>query len=194
MFMKALLLIIAVLFSANSFAGVDEAYAAYDNGAYKKAIHLFKKSAEQGVSSAQYGLGVMYDNGKGTVQDYKKAFHWHKKAAEQGVSSAQYNLGKMYHVGIGTVQDYKKAIHWYKKAAEQNNADAQNNLGNMYINGEGIVKNYVRAHMWWNIAAANGDTTAQENRGIVEKEMTSADISKAQNMASKCVVSNYKDC
>jgi TPR repeat protein len=158
MFMKALLLIIAVLFSANSFAGVDEAYAAYDNGAYKKAIHLFKKSAEQGVSSAQY------------------------------------NLGKMYHVGIGTVQDYKKAIHWYKKAAEQNNADAQNNLGNMYINGEGIVKNYVRAHMWWNIAAANGDTTAQENRGIVEKEMTSADISKAQNMASKCVVSNYKDC
>ena len=121
--MKALLLIIAVLFSANSFAGVDEADAAYDNGAYKKAFHLFKK------------------------------------------------------------------------AAEQNKADAQFNLGMMYGKGNGTVRNYVRAHMWWNITSAQyGDTEAQYNLGIIENEMTSADISKAQNMARKCVASNYKDC
>ena len=156
--MKALLLVIAVLFSVNSFAGADEANTAYDNGAYKKAFYLYKKSAEQGYSSAQYNLGAMYYNGEGTVQDYKKA------------------------------------IHWYKKSAEHNHASAQSNLGLMYGKGKGTVQNYVRAHMWWNIAAANGITDAQRNRVIVEKEMTSADISKAQNMASKCVASNYKDC
>ena len=157
--MKALLLIIAVLFSANSFAGVDEADAAYDNGAYKKAFHLFKKAAEQNQAEAQNNLGLMYSNGEGTVQDYKKAFHL------------------------------------YKKAAEQNQADAQFNLGMMYGKGNGTVRNYVRAHMWWNITSAQyGDTEAQYNLGIIENEMTSADISKAQNMARKCVASNYKDC
>jgi len=157
--MKALLLVIAVLFSVNSFAGADEANTAYDNGAYKKAFYLYKKSAEQGYSSAQYNLGAMYYNGEGTVQDYKKA------------------------------------IHWYKKSAEHNHASAQSNLGLMYGKGKGTVQNYVRAHMWWNITSAQyGDTEAQYNLGIIENEMTSADISKAQNMARKCVASNYKDC
>ena len=39
------------------------------------------------------------------------------------------------------------------------------------------------AHMCFNIAAVNGDKDAIKNRGIVEEEMTSSQIEKAQDLA-----------
>ena len=49
----------------------------------------YTKAAEQGHASAQYNLGVMYDTGKGALQDYKEAVKWYTKAAEQGHANAQ---------------------------------------------------------------------------------------------------------
>ena len=51
----------------------------------------------------------------------------------------------------------------------------------------------VYAHMWWSIAASQGNKNAAENRDKVAKEMTSADISVAQNLARECMKKNYKD-
>ncbi|MDA1338406.1 MAG: SEL1-like repeat protein, partial [bacterium] len=70
----------------------------------------------------------------------------------------------------------------------------QNNLGSMYQNGDGVIQDNIYAHMWWNIAASSGHSNAAENRTIVEKNMTTADISKAQELARQCVNKNYKDC
>jgi TPR repeat protein len=83
--MKSLLLMIAVLFSANSFAGVDEADAAYDNGAYKKA-------AEQNKADAQFNLWMVYGKGNGTVRNYVRAHMWWNIASAQyGYTEVQYN-------------------------------------------------------------------------------------------------------
>ena len=41
-----------------------------------------KKSAEQGVAKAQYGLGAMYYEGVGILTDKSKAAFWIKKAYE----------------------------------------------------------------------------------------------------------------
>ncbi|HHQ4547446.1 TPA: LysM-like peptidoglycan-binding domain-containing protein, partial [Aeromonas veronii] len=84
-----------------------------------EAITKYRKAAEQGNASAQYNLGLMYEQGHGVAQDYKQAVSWYRKAAEQGNASAQYNLGLMYEQGHGVVQDNKEAIAWYRKAAEQ---------------------------------------------------------------------------
>ena len=47
------------------------------------------QAAEQGNATAQYNLGVMYDNGQGVRQDDAQAVQWYRKAAEQGHAKAQ---------------------------------------------------------------------------------------------------------
>ena len=128
------------------------------------------------------------------VCDYATALKLWKPLAESGDAIAQYNLGVMYDKGEGVLQDYKEAVKWYRMAAEQGDADAQFNLGKMYRNGEGVVQDFKRAHMWYNIARSNGNDLAVEDIEELSRFMTSSDISKAQDMARKCVYSGYKDC
>ncbi len=56
---------------------------------YEKAVYWYTKAAEQGMSPAQFNLGVCYENGQGVPRNRKKAVEWFKKAAEQGNSGAQ---------------------------------------------------------------------------------------------------------
>jgi hypothetical protein len=48
--------------------------------------------------------------------------------------------------------------------------------------------------MWHNIAASNGQEEAAKSRDSISRKMTSADISKAQQMARECVAKNYRGC
>lgn len=48
--------------------------------------------------------------------------------------------------------------------------------------------------MWWNIGSYNGNEAAGRNKDKLAKQMTSADISAAQDMSSHCLKSNYTDC
>jgi len=73
--------------------------------------------AEQGDASAQFNLGVMYDNGWGVPQNYTEAAKWYRQAAEQGQADAQNNLGVMYLQGQGVPQDYTLAYSWLNLAA-----------------------------------------------------------------------------
>ena len=192
--MKTLVILCALLFSTSSFAGWDEAIAAFEAGDFKTALREYKVLAEQGVDRAQFNLASMYRNGQGTTQDYKAAIKWFTKAAEQDIDRAQFSLGSMYHNGQGTIQDYTAAIKWFTRAAEQGDFRAQYNLGSMYHNGEGTLQDYARAHAWFNMAASNGDTNAQNARKLVEGKMTTSDISKAQALARECVAQDYKGC
>jgi len=85
-------------------------------------------------------------------------------------------------------------VKWYTKAAEQGYASAQLNLGVMYVTGSGVLTDNRRAYMWWNLGAFNGSEIASKNKDKLAKQMTPADISKAQDMSSRCLESNYKDC
>jgi len=64
----------------------------------------------------------------------------------------------------------------------------------MYDNGHGVIKDNVYAHMWFNIAASSGYKKASEGRDIIAKEMTPAQIEKAQDLARECVRKKYKGC
>ena len=208
----------------------EDGVAAAQKGDFATALRLWKPLAEQGNSSAQYNLGLMYDNGQGVAQDYKTAVKWYTLAAEQGIADAQTNLGAMYQTGHGVAQDYKTAVKWYTLAAEQGNAKAQTLLGVMYSfgqgvaqdyktavkwytlaaeqgnakaqillgamyeTGQGVAQDYVKAHTWFNISAIDGDADAIKFRDDVAKKMTSAQIEKAQQLATRCMKSSYKDC
>ena len=64
--------------SDSAFAGdLEDGDAAYDRGDYATAYSKYTKAAEQGDSSAQNTLGLMYDQGQGVAQDYEQAAGWY---------------------------------------------------------------------------------------------------------------------
>ena len=168
--------------------------AAAQAGDFATALQEWTPLAEAGDADAQFNLGIMYSNGKGVPQDYAEAVKWWRLAADQGYAEAQHNLGWMYSNGQGVPQDYAEAVKWYQLAADQGDARAQSMLGNMYDNGQGVPQDNVMAHMWYNISSANGFEVPGEWRNGLEAEMTPADISKAEAMASECMSSGYTNC
>ena len=73
-------------------------------------------------------------------------------------------------------------------AAEQGHGGAQYNLGLLYERGRGVRLDLVHAHMWYDIATAmlSGDAglAAKKRRDQIAKQMTAAQIEKAQEIAS----------
>jgi Sel1 repeat len=74
--------------------------AAYKHGDYSTALRLFHPLADNGNAQAQFGLGLLYNDGLGVPQSYAEAIKWFRKAAEQGLAPAQHNLGVMYRDGL----------------------------------------------------------------------------------------------
>jgi hypothetical protein len=182
---RGLLVVLAfvVLLAAPARAGFDEGVAAYKRGDHAAALRELRPLAAQGDARAQSILGLMYGKGQGVAQDHAEAVKWFRLAAEQGNADAQFSLGAMYTEGRGVTQDYAEAVKWYRKAAEQGDADAQFGLGVMYTEDRGVPQDYVRAHMWFNLAATKGDKDVVKNRDIVARNMSPAEIARAQELA-----------
>ena len=54
-----------------------------------QAVAWFRKSAEQGKSTAQYALGLMYFRGEGVPKDLVIAYMWINLAAAKGDEDAK---------------------------------------------------------------------------------------------------------
>ncbi len=119
--MKRLALAVALLIGLATPSQADywDGLAAYDRGDYATALQEFKPLAEKGHANAQFGLGLMYDEGQGVPQDYAEAVKWYRKGAQQGQANAQHNLGFMYSHGQGVPQDYVQAHMWSNLAASR---------------------------------------------------------------------------
>ena len=119
---------------------------------------------------------------------------------EQGNADTPDSLGSMYNDGEATVmEDDREARRWFRIAVEQGHASAQFNLGLMYDNGLGVIEDDMLAHMGFNIASANGRVSVagigpEESRANLEREMTSAQISRAIELARTCMASDYQNC
>lgn len=85
--LAAILLLLS--FAANAAAGpVEDADAAVKKHDYANALRLIRPLAEQGNPSAQYTLGVFYDNGLGVPQDRITSYMWFELSASQGREGA----------------------------------------------------------------------------------------------------------
>ena len=105
----------------------------------------------------------------------------------------------MYNKGQGVAQDYKEAVKLFRVAAAKGDALAQGKLGNMYLDGHGVPQDNVRAYMWMNLATALASSAkirepTSQLRDLIAKEMTTAQIERAQTMARACQQSNFKLC
>ncbi|KAF9904940.1 hypothetical protein EC991_002180 [Linnemannia zychae] len=144
---------------------------------YITAVDRHRKEADQGDSTAQHNVGLLYF----AAQEYSQAMAWYRKAAEQGQILAHLYIGRMYHEGLGVSQDHVEAMIWYRKAAEQGDASAKYNIGVMYEQGHGVSRDYDKAMYWYQMAAEQGDISAQYNIGLMYEHGRGAlqDYSKA---------------
>ena len=55
---------------------LQKGLTAAQSGDYATALPFFEPLAEQGDATAQFNLGIMYENGKGVPKDYKTAVKW----------------------------------------------------------------------------------------------------------------------
>jgi len=162
-------------------AGMD----ATIRGDYAAALREWRPLAEQGDALAQYNLGMLYRKGRGVPQDDVQARQWYAKAAAQGQAKAQFNLGTLYFNGEGVPKDYQQALRWFRLAADQGEALAQTKIAIMYDEGQGVPRNIVQAYKWCSLAATNGDKSAPLLRDMLAKQMTPAQIAKAQALAKE---------
>ena len=132
----------------------------------------YEEAAEQGIASAQWVLGALYENGEaGFPKDYAEALRWYRRAASQDSSPdnvvAKTLLGLMYEGGRGVPQSFIEAARSYRRAAEQGYATAQQLLGTAYFNGQGVPQDYAEAHRWLLAAAEQGKAWAQWTVGVM---------------------------
>ena len=121
-----------------SAGSLQDAIAAYQRGDYAAALRMFSRFAEQGDTTAQNMLGIMYDDGKGVAQDYAEAVKWFRKAAEQGEPGAQFMVGLRYAEGRGLPQDYAEAAKWLRLAVAQGAPKAKKVLDDIYSRCPGL--------------------------------------------------------
>ena len=57
---------------------ISDVTDAYNRGDYAEALKLFRPAAEQGIASAQYNLGFIYENGDGVAEDAAEAVKWYR--------------------------------------------------------------------------------------------------------------------
>ena len=75
-YLIAIVLLFFLCTSSTTAADFTKGIEAFKKGDFRTAFQEFEPIAEQGYASAQYNLGVMYDNGFGVPKDDTKAFYW----------------------------------------------------------------------------------------------------------------------
>ena len=162
----------------------------------KKALSYFKLAADQGHRIGIYNVGLYYMMGRGVKVNQQKAAKLFKKAVDLGYIPAKVRLGFAYDDGAGVKQDKRMAFKLYKEAALLGEPNGQNNLAGLYYSGKGIPENYVLAMMWYNVSSMNGNRRATRGAhyNYLVNNMRGSDITKAENLAVKCLKSHYKQC
>lgn len=135
-----------LLLCVNSPESISKAQQLLETDRYQNGIDILMILAENGISDAQYQLGLLYYQGlEGKVeQNDSKAYRYFESASEKGHDLAQCCAGEMCDT-YGPFLNYKKAIEFYTLAAEQGNASAQMNLAYLYKEGVGTPQDQEKA-------------------------------------------------
>ena len=101
-------------------------------------------------------------------------------------------LAGIYEDGQLATRDYQGAAKWYAKAAEAGERSGPAiSSGDLYRDGKIGKPDKVEAYKWYSIACVDDApmpevaSLACGNRDRLEKQMSSADILKAQQLASE---------
>lgn len=89
--------------------------SAYDQANYAVAFPRAEELAGQGMSYAEYLLGLMHYLGYGTERSEEQAVHWLRSAGEKSEGFAQWMMGRISAQGAqGVEQNIGEAAVWYR--------------------------------------------------------------------------------
>ncbi len=92
---------------------------------HEAGFHWMETAAEKHFFQAEYYLGMLHYNARGTIKDFDQAFYWVKRAADKGYSRAELQLAIMYHFGEGVEPDNDLAITWAERADQHGLTEAK---------------------------------------------------------------------
>lgn len=159
------------------------------------AFRLYLSAANQGLPRAQYNLGRMYQEGRGTEANLNEAMRYFEAACESGYASAQFFYGHLRHAGVSFEMDQQKGLKWLLAASRQGEPNALYEVGWMYFHGKDVEEDRQKALDFYSRSAAKGNSSAHNNLGwmyekgyVVDRNLTNAihhyEISTARGNAS----------
>ncbi len=93
-------------------------------------------AANAGDASAQFLLGVMYENGIAIEPNDELAAQWFQRATEQGHVKASIHLASLYQEGKGVEHDEGRAAELYMKAVQSGDENAEEILKKFFHSGD----------------------------------------------------------
>ena len=173
-----LLLLPSTVALADYEDGVEAAFS----GDYDTAFKEFTIAAEEGLSLAQYNLGILYFTGQGVEQNFNEAFEWTKRAAEQGHLNAQFNLGSLYLDGQGTQVSVLEGVNWFTQAAKNGHANSAYTLAKMHQEGDFVDSDLVLAHAWAAQSEINEHPEASSLKVEIAQDLSTEEIRQARRI------------
>jgi len=122
----------------------------------RRAVTLFQDAALRGDADAQYGLAVLYKEGRGVPKSSSDAALWMGRAALSKNVAAETEYGIMLFNGEGVAKNEQAAAAMFRRAAEKNGAVAQNRLARLYFAGRGVRRDLVEGAKWAILSNAQG--------------------------------------
>ena len=83
--------------STESMSYLQQGERYFNEGYYKRAMHVLLPLACDGIAPAQYAVGYMYYYGLGVAQDTDVGYFWIKRAADQHYARAEQALDVITH-------------------------------------------------------------------------------------------------
>lgn len=142
--------------------------AAFAAGDYAGAMAVWLPLAENGDAHAQFNIGLLYDEGLGTVASPDDARKWWRMAATQGLVEADHNLA-LLEIDLASQDpakgDLDAALLHLRRAADANHLRAKYTLGKLHELGLGVPQDPTASAEYIRLAAEGGLARAQYNMG-----------------------------
>lgn len=115
----------------------------------EEALEWYRKAADQGDASGQFGLGQMLSLGEGAGRDPATGLQWMRRAAAQGYLPAIVATARVMEEGDKSLRDPTAAFGMWAQAAGMGDHSAMRRLVNAYRNGElGQATDEAQAKSW----------------------------------------------
>lgn len=135
----------------------------YENaGNNDKAFKHYSSAVKTGSPAAQYNMGRMYAEGKGTEKNGLKAYDYYNKSARQGNADAKYIIGQRFE----NEKYYPKAMQYYKESADSGNKDAANAYERLKAKEQSVGDKHEKRIEWFLVKARHGDFAAMQEVAI----------------------------
>lgn len=161
--------------------------------AYRLYARAAKLAAQAGPQpSAQWILGTLTIEGRGTRKDINFGLEQLWQAAKANYVPAFRQLGLIYSRGIELGRythgqdlrpDPAKAFQYFLRAGQRGDRIAQAQLAAAHKSGLGVPVNKVKAYAWYSVLAAGGDEEGRQQIQKLQTKLTPSQLAKAQAMS-----------